>query len=94
MRFLSIRELRASTSQLKEMLAQDEKIVLTTNGKPTALMIEVDEHSFENLLWDLRAAQSRRAIRQLQGLAVDAGLHHMTLEDINAEIASARSGEA
>jgi hypothetical protein len=46
MKFLSIRELRANTGQLKEMLSGDGKIILTTNGKPAALMIEVNEDSF------------------------------------------------
>ena len=39
MKFLSIREFRASTGQLKDMLSGDGKIVLTSNGKPAALMI-------------------------------------------------------
>jgi hypothetical protein len=90
MKFLAIRELRSSTGQLKEMLSDDGKIVLTTNGKPTALMIEVSEDSFEDVLIDLRAAQARRAIRQLQERSVSAGLEAMTLDDINDEIAAAR----
>ena len=91
MKFLTIRELRSSTSQLSEMLSDDGKIVLTMNGKPTALMIKIDESSFEDTLLDIRAAQSRHAIRQLQEQAVRTGLDQMTLDDINAEIAAARS---
>ena len=91
MKFLTIRELQSSTSPLNEMLSDDEKVVLTTNGKPAALMIKIDESSFEDILMDIRAAQSRRAIRQLQEQALQTGLNHMSLEDINAEIAAARS---
>jgi len=94
MKFLSIRELRSSTAQLKEMLAGDGKIVLTTNGKPTALMIEVNENSFEDVLVDIRAAQARRAIRQLQEHSVREGLDHLTLDEINEEIAAARREKA
>ena len=91
MKFLTIRELRSSTSQLSEMLSNDGKVVLTTNGKPAALIIKIDESSFEDVLMAIRAVQSRRAIRQLQEHAVQTGLNHMTLDDINAEIAAARS---
>jgi len=90
MKFLSIRELRSSTGQLKELLSRDGKIVLTTNGKPAALMIEVTEESFEDVLTDIRAARVRRAIRQLQEQAVASGLDHLSLDDINDEIAAAR----
>ena len=90
MKFLSIRELRSSTAQLKDMLSDDGKVVLTTNGKPSALMIEVSEDSIEDVLIDLRAAQARRAIRQLQEQSVRTGLDSMTLDDINNEITAAR----
>lgn len=90
MKFLSIRELRSSTNQLKKMLSNDEKIVLTTNGKPTALLIEVDEDSLEDILINLRVIRAMRAIRQLQEQSVRAGLDHMTLDDINNEISAAR----
>ncbi|MDR0490679.1 MAG: hypothetical protein LBH28_05480 [Oscillospiraceae bacterium] len=90
MKFLSIRELRSSTAQIKEMLSDDGKVVLTTNGKPAALMIEVSEDSIEDVLIDLRAAQARRSIRQLQEQSAREGLDSMTLDDINDEIAAAR----
>jgi len=90
MKFLSVRELRSSTAQLKEMLSDDGKVVLTTNGKPSALMIEVSEDSIEEVLIDLRAAQARRAIRQLQKQSVLTGQDSMSLDDINNEIAAAR----
>ena len=91
MKFLSIRELRSSTARIRDMLSDDGKIVLTTNGKPAAIMIEVDEDSFEDVLDDLRASRSRRAIRLLQEQAVKQGLNTMTLDEINVEISAARS---
>ena len=90
MKFISIRELRSSTGKLKEMLSNDEKIVLTTNGKPAALMIEVNEDSLEEILLDVRIARSRRAIRQMQEHSISLGLNNMTLDEVNAEITKAR----
>ena len=90
MKFLSIRELRASTGKLNEMLSKNGQIVLTTNGKPAALMIGISEESFEDVITDIRIARSRRAIRQMQELSVRSGLGEMTLDEINAEISAAR----
>ena len=90
MKFLSIRDLRSSTAQIKDMLSNDGKIVLTTNGKPTALLIEISEESIEDVLIDLRVAQARRSLRQLQEQSVRTGLNNLTLEDINSEISDAR----
>jgi len=90
MKFLSFRELRTDTSKIKEMLADDGKIVVTNNGKPTAFMIAVDESSFEDMLNDLRQVRGLRAMRELQRQAEENGLSEMTLDEINAEIAQAR----
>jgi len=90
MRFLSLRELRNETSKIKEFLSDDGKIVVTSNGKPTAFMIAVDESSFEEVLDDLRQVRGIRLMRELQRQATENGLSDMTLEDINNEIAKAR----
>jgi hypothetical protein len=42
MKFLSMRELRSSTTQIRNILSGDGKIVLTNNGKPAALMLEIN----------------------------------------------------
>jgi len=91
---MSIRELRSSTSRLKEILSVDGKIVLTTNGKPAALLLDLDEDTMEEVLIDFRIAQSRRAIRKMQDQSVHSGNNNMTLDEINNEIASARREKA
>jgi PHD/YefM family antitoxin component YafN of YafNO toxin-antitoxin module len=73
------------------MLSDDGKVVLTTNGKPTALMLGIDEDSFEDTLEDLRSARIRRSIKQMREQSENAGLNEMTLDEVNAEINAARS---
>ena len=89
-KFLSVREFRSSTARLKEMLSDGGKVVLTSNGKPSALVIEADEDTFEDVLDDIRSAQARRAIRTMREQAMRSGLDGMSLDDINAEIDAAR----
>ena len=50
MSFVSFRELRTSTAKIVEMLTDGGKIVVTSNGKPKALMIQVGETDFEETL--------------------------------------------
>jgi len=90
MRFLSLRELRTETGKVKEILSKDNKIVLTSNGKPVAFMIATDEASFEETLDDIRRVRGMSALRSLQRQAKENGLSDMTLDEINAEIDAAR----
>jgi PHD/YefM family antitoxin component YafN of YafNO toxin-antitoxin module len=87
-KFLSMRELRSSTSQIREMLGDDGKIVVTNNGKPAALMLGVSEITLEEMLADIRRVQAKRALKELQMSAIQNGTASMTMEEINAEIAS------
>ena len=93
MRFLSIREFRASTAQIKGILPS-ENIVLTSNGKPVALIVGVNESNFESTLEDLRIAKARRTIREIQDRSERSGLSEMSLEEINAEIEATRKTKA
>jgi hypothetical protein len=89
-KFLSMRELRSSTRQIKNMLANDGKIIVTNNGKPTALMMEINEDTMEGTLADLRQLRAKRALRELQAASVKQGTSKMTMDEIDAEITAAR----
>jgi PHD/YefM family antitoxin component YafN of YafNO toxin-antitoxin module len=89
MRFISVRELRASTAKIEDMFADNGKILVTKNGKPAALMLQVDESSLEDTLADIRQMQARKALRELQKDAARNGTASMTMDEINAEITAA-----
>ena len=91
MKFLSMRELRTATSEIKEILSDNGKIIVTNNGKPAAFMIAIDESSFEEVLDDWRKISGLRALRKLQHQAQENDLSGMTLDDINAEISASRN---
>jgi PHD/YefM family antitoxin component YafN of YafNO toxin-antitoxin module len=91
MKFLSMRELRSSTNQIRDMLAGDGKIIVTNNGKPTALMLEISENTLEETLVDLRRLRAKRALRELQEASAKNGTADMTMDAIDAEIAAARA---
>jgi len=90
MNFLSMRELRTSTAQINDMLIDDGKIVVTNNGKPRALMIQVSETDLEETLSLLNQVKLTRAINNIRLSAERSGASEMTMDEINAEIAQAR----
>ena len=57
MQFLSVRSLRNSTGGLWEKLSADEEIIITNNGKPTAILLGIQEEDFEEVLQDIRRAR-------------------------------------
>ena len=90
MSFVSFRELRTATTKINEMLTDDGKIVVTSNGKPKALMIQVNESDFEETLAALNQVRLTRTISRIRASAQSSGVSEMTLDDINAEIALSR----
>lgn len=93
MQFYSVRDLRTSPKSVWESLRGGE-VVITNNGKPTALMLDISKGDFEETLRAVRHARAMTAVRRMQEKAVQAGLDHMSLDEINAEIAAARKETA
>ena len=90
MSFVSFRELRTSTAKINDMLTDNGKIVVTSNGKPKALMIQVSETDFEETLAVLNQVRLTRILSKIRAAAQQSGASEMTLDEINAEIAAAR----
>ena len=65
MKFLSIRELQQQGSGIKNMLIDDGKIIITSNGKPIGLTVGVDEASFEEILSDWNETRQQRHLRYI-----------------------------
>ena len=90
MRFVSVRDMRTKGRQVWEDLAKEKELVITSNGKPIALMTGVSEANLEEAISDLRRARALRAIDQMQRAALDAGLDKMTVREIQEKIRDSR----
>jgi len=88
--FVSFRELRTSTSKINEMLNDDGKIIITNNGKPKALMINISDVNFEETLSIINQVKLTRAINNIRAAAQHSGAAEMTINEINDEIAQSR----
>jgi len=91
MNFYTVRDLRTESKAMFETLDAGNDIVITNNGKPAALMIDIDQDNFEEVLQAVRQAKAMIAFNSMRMKAASHG--YMSEEDIEAEIEAARRGE-
>ncbi len=90
MRFISVRELRNNSGKVWRDLPAERELVVTSNGKPVALLSAVDGDHLEESLVALRRAKAMVATDAMQQRALKMGLDTMTLEEINTVIQEVR----
>ena len=73
MEFISIRDLRANTAQIWEKVANNEEVVITSYGKPTAFLVHIPAGYFEETLQGIRQAKQnlRDSINNRQNSQTD-----------------------
>jgi len=91
MEFITVRDFRIGTASVWEKLERDGKMVLTNNGKPTALMINIANQDFESILDSINQAEFMRAVNNMRMTAAANG--YMTEDEIEAEIRASRAEE-
>ena len=74
MQFASARDLRNRPGHIWKELKKNEEIVITSNGKPVALMISVNEDNLEDELKARRQAKVQISIAKMQKSAKKKGL--------------------
>ncbi len=87
MRFMTSRELR--NNPLWQSKTSEETII-TVNGKPKAIVIEVENEDIEEQLRVIRRAKAQSSLDKLRMYSVDQGFNKLTDEEILAEIKRAR----
>ena len=89
MNFYSIKDLRVDTKNICENIRQNGEAVITNNGKPTALMLDISDNNFEEVIRAIRQAKAMIAFNSMRATAMRNG--YMTDSEIEAEIKVARS---
>lgn len=90
MEFVSVRELRSRSAAVWSSLAREKDLVVTSNGKPIAVLSATTASTLEASLAALRQARAQLAVGAMQRSARETGADRMTLEDVNAEIDAVR----
>jgi len=90
MEFVSVRELRLQPGRVWERLAKAGELVVTSNGKPIALLSGVTGETLEETLRAVRRARAQQALAELRAAAQERGTDQLTPGAIKAEIRLAR----
>lgn len=90
MKFITVRDLRGRPAQVWTKLSLEQDLILTSNGKPIAILSAVSEETLEDSLAALRQARAIAAVEAMQSQSVAAGADRLTQDEIQAEITAAR----
>ncbi len=91
MKFLSVRDLKTKSSQVWKELAGQKEMIVTSNGRPIALLSSVNENNLEQVLSAFRRARATNAVASIQYESTQKGTDKISLDEINAEIGAVRS---
>lgn len=69
MNFYSVRDLRTDSKTMWQELSGGNEIVITNNGKPSALMIDIPEGSFDEIVQAVRQARAMIALNSMRSKA-------------------------
>lgn len=94
MKFVTIRDLRSKSRQIQDELPKCMEMVLTSNGKPIAIMTAISEESLEDSLAAIRRARAISAVTALQLQGVKSGKFMMKGREIDLEVKAVRSRRA
>lgn len=92
MQFVSVRDLRGKSSSIWKKLQSEREMVITSNGKPIAVLSAVSENNLEETLMAIRRSVAVTSVNSLQEQAVRSGLDKTSPAEINNVIEEVRKG--
>jgi antitoxin (DNA-binding transcriptional repressor) of toxin-antitoxin stability system len=90
MKFLSVRDLRSKSAEVWKGLSAERELVVTSNGRPIAILSAVTEDTLEETLGAIRRSRAIAAVSEIQRQSIARGTDAMTLAEIDAEISAVR----
>lgn len=93
MKFITIRDLRGNSKKLGGLLKKSGKLVLTSNGKPIALLTAVSEDNIEDELFALRQARAMIALERVRTDAERDGANRISMTRVNKIINKTQKNE-
>lgn len=90
MKFISVRDFRENSARIWKELPGQREMVITSNGRPVAILAAVNESSLEEALWAFRTARAVEAVAELQQRSLEHGTDRISMDEIETEIKAVR----
>lgn len=90
MKLITVRDLRVQPGTVWQQLEEEEALVLTSNGRPIAIMLDAKDVDVGELLTAVRRARAQQAVSRMRGIALERGTDRLSGEEIADEIAASR----
>ncbi len=92
MKFVSVRDFRSKSAQVWKQLKKEDEMVITSNGKPVALLTSLSDENLEETLKTVRKVKAMAAVTAMQLRSAERGNDKLKINEINKEIAAVRKG--
>jgi antitoxin (DNA-binding transcriptional repressor) of toxin-antitoxin stability system len=94
MKFISVRDLRGKSAEVWKNLPGEREMVITSNGRPIAILAAVSESNLEESISAFRQARAVEAVVSLQRRSLEYGNDSIAAKDIELEIQAVRKKRA
>jgi len=94
MKFVSSREIRVNPRPIFDALGEENQVVVTSRGKPIALLVGVSGDDLEETVRLVRRAKAQVAASRMRKVASQKGLDKLGREEIEQEIKVTRRERA
>jgi hypothetical protein len=91
MEFVPYRVLRNQPSELRKKLEEKGELVVTVDGEPMAIMLQIPKGSLEDLVLLLSQVRAQLAVAIIREQARKSGLNKMTVEQVNVLVKETRA---
>ena len=89
MQFISVRDLSTKPKEIWSKI-KEEEVVITSNGKPIALLSGVTEENLEKTIRAIRRSRALIALEEMQKKSIQLGSDKLTDSQIESEIRAVR----
>jgi len=90
MEFISMREFTASPKKTQSKLTANGELIVTNNGTPTMLVIDIAKKDFMKTIDYLRRQEALEILQDVQIASVRNGTDLLSMDEIDAEIIAYR----
>jgi prevent-host-death family protein len=90
MKFVTVRDFRIRPGSVWSNLEKNEDVVITSNGKPIAILTGVSDVNFDETMKMLRRAKAEIAVSRMRKASLMKGLSKLPQKEIESEIKSVR----